>query len=64
MAERDLAGVSFVYQDPCSGFDRKLVKGLVAELLNISTENEHMCTALEVCAGGKLYNVRLILSFH
>lgn len=47
--------LAFNYTDPVRGFDRSKVKGLVAKLINVNT-NEH-ATALEVVAGGKLYQV-------
>ena len=45
----------FKYSDPVRGFDRSKVKGLVAKLLSVK-KTEH-ATALEVVAGGKLYQV-------
>jgi structural maintenance of chromosome 2 len=45
----------FNYSDPVRGFDRSKVKGLVAKLLSVK-KLEH-ATALEVVAGGKLYQV-------
>ena len=50
-----LARLSFEYQDPQRGFDRSQVKGLVARLLRV--QDEEAATALEVVAGGKLYQV-------
>ncbi|GMH75781.1 hypothetical protein TrRE_jg2314 [Triparma retinervis] len=51
-----LAGrLSFNYSDPVKGFDREKVKGLVARLITVS-ESKH-ATALEVVAGGKLFQV-------
>jgi len=46
---------NFQYQDPVRGFDRSRVKGLVAELFQVDEKNH--CTALEVVAGRKLYQV-------
>jgi len=46
---------NFQYQDPVRGFDRSRVKGLVAELFQVGDKNH--CTALEVVAGRKLYQV-------
>ena len=45
----------FKYSDPVRGFDRSKVKGLVASLLRVN-KMEH-AIALEVVAGGKLYQV-------
>ncbi|TPX71866.1 hypothetical protein SpCBS45565_g00860 [Spizellomyces sp. 'palustris'] len=55
--ERELSAFQFDYTDPVPNFDRRKVKGLVAELVSISKENFDSATALEICAGGKLYNV-------
>ncbi|PWN21106.1 RecF/RecN/SMC protein [Microstroma glucosiphilum] len=52
-----LARVSFDYSDPEPAFDRSKVKGLVATLLDLKAENHKYSTALEICAGGRLYNV-------
>ena len=45
----------FEYSDPVRGFDRSKVKGLVARLVTV--KNSRHATALEVVAGGKLYQV-------
>mmetsp|Transcript_27648 Transcript_27648/g.46362 ORF Transcript_27648/g.46362 Transcript_27648/m.46362 type:complete len:1173 (+) Transcript_27648:65-3583(+) len=50
-----LSGFQFVYTDPEKNFDRSKVKGLVAELLSV--RDASTSTALEVAAGGKLYQV-------
>ena len=55
--ERSLQGLSFAYSDPTPNFDRKKVKGLVAELIDISESSRNAAVALEVCAGGRLFNV-------
>jgi len=47
--------LAFSYSDPVRGFDRSKVKGLVARLINVKKSEYSM--ALEVVAGGKLYNV-------
>lgn len=52
-----LAGVDFSYSDPEANFDRTRVKGLVASLVDLKEENHKYSTALEICAGGRLYNV-------
>lgn len=54
---RSRPGLDFVYSDPSPNFDRNTVKGLVAQLFSIKPENEKKATALEVAAGGRLYNV-------
>ncbi|KNC50009.1 condensin complex component subunit [Thecamonas trahens ATCC 50062] len=53
--ESKLARFSFEYADPERGFDRSKVKGLVGELISVNTPEA--MTALEVTAGGKLFNV-------
>ncbi|KAL3786107.1 hypothetical protein HJC23_013098 [Cyclotella cryptica] len=47
--------LAFNYSDPVLGFDRSKVKGLVARLINVKLPKHS--TALEVVAGGKLYQV-------
>lgn len=47
--------LSFNYSDPIRGFDRSKVKGLVARLVEVKLPKHS--TALEVVAGGKLYQV-------
>ncbi|KAL9181403.1 hypothetical protein ACHAXT_010208 [Thalassiosira profunda] len=47
--------LAFNYSDPVKGFDRSKVKGLVARLINVKVPKHS--TALEVVAGGKLYQV-------
>eukprot|EP00535_Pseudo-nitzschia_heimii_P004083 CAMPEP_0197182380 /NCGR_PEP_ID=MMETSP1423-20130617/6356_1 /TAXON_ID=476441 /ORGANISM="Pseudo-nitzschia heimii, Strain UNC1101" /LENGTH=1216 /DNA_ID=CAMNT_0042632793 /DNA_START=34 /DNA_END=3684 /DNA_ORIENTATION=+ len=47
--------LAFNYSDPVRGFDRSKVKGLVAKLIEV--QNPIHATALEVVAGGKLYQV-------
>jgi Chromosome segregation ATPases len=47
--------LAFNYSDPVRGFDRSKVKGVVAKL--ISVKNPSHATALEVVAGGKLFQV-------
>ncbi|GBC02978.1 hypothetical protein RclHR1_04910011 [Rhizophagus clarus] len=52
-----LSIIEFSYSDPTSNFDRSKVKGLVAELINLNPQYAQCSTALEICAGGRLYNV-------
>jgi len=47
--------LAFKFSDPVRGFDRSKVKGLVARLIDIKLPKHS--TALEVVAGGKLYQV-------
>ena len=51
----ELAGMDFQYRDPERGFDRSSVKGVVAKLVRV--KDPANATALEVAAGGKLYQV-------
>ena len=55
--KRKVANIDFSYSDPSPGFDRSRVKGLVAQLFTLDKEKAHAGTALEICAGGRLYNV-------
>ncbi|KAJ7982522.1 Structural maintenance of chromosomes protein [Quillaja saponaria] len=50
-----LANVDFTYRDPIKNFDRSKVKGVVAKLIKV--KDRSAMTALEVTAGGKLFNV-------
>ena len=52
-----LAAIDFTYTDPYPNFDRSSVNGMVATLIDLDKENFASSTALEICAGGKLYNV-------
>ncbi len=51
-----LSQLDFNYTPP-PGFDTRKVKGLVASLLALKPEDYGKSTALEIAAGGKLYNV-------
>jgi len=48
-------GMDFQYRDPERGFDRSSVKGVIAKLVRVQDPTN--TTALEVAAGGKLYQV-------
>lgn len=50
-----LANFQFNYRDPITNFDRSTVKGVVARLITV--KDKSTMTALEVAAGGKLFNV-------
>jgi structural maintenance of chromosome 2 len=52
-----LSGLDFTYSDPYPNFDRSKVKGLVATLTSLSDKHFDKSTALEIAAGGRLYNV-------
>ncbi|KAK4134310.1 SMC2-like protein, partial [Trichocladium antarcticum] len=55
--KRKVANVDFNYTDPVPNFDRSKVKGLVAQLFTLDKQFTQAATALEICAGGRLYNV-------
>ncbi|KAK3353088.1 SMC2-like protein [Lasiosphaeria hispida] len=55
--KRKVANIDFNYSDPTPNFDRSKVKGLVAQLFTLNKEHTQAGTALEICAGGRLYNV-------
>ncbi|KAI4116567.1 MAG: hypothetical protein LQ338_007687, partial [Usnochroma carphineum] len=55
--KRKVASIDFSYSDPAPGFNRSKVKGVVAQLFTLDKEKTQAGTALEICAGGRLYNV-------
>jgi structural maintenance of chromosome 2 len=55
--KRRVANIDFSYNDPTPNFDRSKVKGLVAQLFTLDKNFTQAGTALEICAGGRLYNV-------
>ena len=55
--KRKVANIDFNYSDPTPNFDRSKVKGLVAQLFTLDKDHMDAGTALEICAGGRLYNV-------
>jgi len=55
--KRKVANIDFSYADPTPNFDRSKVKGLVAQLFTLDKNHTQAGTALEICAGGRLYNV-------
>ncbi|KAI0421186.1 SMC2-like protein [Xylaria grammica] len=55
--KRKVANIDFSYADPTPNFDRSKVKGLVAQLFTLDKNHTEAGTALEICAGGRLYNV-------
>src|SRR5260370_42075189 len=52
-----MSGLDFSYTDPVPNFDRRQVKGLIASLITIDESDWDKSTALEIAAGGRLYNV-------
>lgn len=55
--KRKVANLDFSYSDPSPNFNRSKVKGLVAQLFTLNKDKIQAGTALEICAGGRLYNV-------
>ena len=55
--KRKVANIDFSYADPAPNFDRSKVKGLIAQLFTLDKDKSQAGTALEICAGGRLYNV-------
>ncbi|CAG8773612.1 14534_t:CDS:2, partial [Acaulospora morrowiae] len=53
----EFTNLQFTYSNPVPNFDRNQVKGLIAELVTLSPQYAQCSTALEICAGGRLYNV-------
>ncbi|KAF3941383.1 hypothetical protein ABW19_dt0205544 [Dactylella cylindrospora] len=54
---RKVASIEFTYSDPVPNFNRSNVKGLVAQLFSLPKDKYEAGTALEITAGGRLYNV-------
>ncbi|KAF7198545.1 Structural maintenance of chromosomes protein 2 [Pseudocercospora fuligena] len=54
---REMINMDFSYSDPEPNFDRRRVKGLVAQLFSLPDSSIEASTALEICAGGRLYNI-------
>lgn len=57
MTRQRLAVLDFNYTSPSPNFDRSKVKGLVVSLITLDSTDYPKSTALEITAGGKLYNV-------
>ena len=55
--KRRVAIFDFAYTDPSPDFDRSKVKGLVAQLFSLDKQKAAAGMALEICAGGRLFNV-------
>ncbi|KAG6829207.1 hypothetical protein H0H92_005336 [Tricholoma furcatifolium] len=54
---QSLGRIDFEYSDPYPNFDRRKVKGQAATLITLPKEHHHKSTALEIAAGGKLFQV-------
>ncbi|XBW34566.1 hypothetical protein QEN19_000129 [Hanseniaspora menglaensis] len=55
--KRKLYNLDFQYDKENVNFDPCSVKGVAATLFNISSQNLNKAQALQVCAGGRLFNV-------
>ncbi|EMR09778.1 hypothetical protein PNEG_01962 [Pneumocystis murina B123] len=55
--KRNVANIDFTYSSPSPEFDHLKVLGFVAQLFTLDEKNYNASMALEVCAGGRLYNV-------
>ncbi|KAF8885194.1 condensin complex subunit SMC2 [Infundibulicybe gibba] len=57
MVKQGLGRLEFNYTNPTANFDRKKVKGPAAQLITLEEKNYPAATALEIAAGGKLFNI-------
>lgn len=56
--KREIGGnVEFTYSKPYSNFNSDSVKGTALQLFTLSENSAELALALQVCAGGRLYNV-------
>ncbi|KAF8631642.1 hypothetical protein AX17_005044 [Amanita inopinata Kibby_2008] len=55
--KQSLGRLNFDYATPSPSFNRAKVRGLAATLITLDKENYKASTALEIAAGGKLYQV-------
>lgn len=55
--KRRVSNLEFQYTNPNANFDTSSVKGVAAKLFTLDEANFDSATALQVCAGGRLYNV-------
>lgn len=54
---RDAGGIDFHYSRPYPDFDDAAVKGVAVQLFSLNDAHNDKAMALQVCAGGRLYNV-------
>lgn len=54
---RDVGNVEFNYSKPYANFDPSVVKGTAVQLFTLQETQNDKAMALQVCAGGRLYNV-------
>ncbi|AQZ14729.1 SMC2 (YFR031C) [Zygosaccharomyces parabailii] len=55
--KRTVANVEFTYSKPYESFNCDSVKGVAAQLFTLNEENLESALALQVCAGGRLFNI-------
>lgn len=55
--KREAGNIEFNYSRPYPDFDDSAVKGVVVQLLGLKDQHTNKALALQVCAGGRLYNV-------
>ncbi|SCU85032.1 LAFA_0D13498g1_1 [Lachancea sp. 'fantastica'] len=55
--KRKVANIEFAYNKPSPDFKTDSVKGVAAQLFSLDESNFASATALQVCAGGRLFNV-------
>lgn len=55
--KRRVANIEFTYSKPSENFNPSSVKGVAAQLFSLDEKNYSSATALQVCAGGRLFNV-------
>lgn len=55
--KHDAGNIDFQYSKPYSDFDDSSVKGVVVQLFSLREQHNDKALALQVCAGGRLYNV-------
>ena len=54
---QQLGRLDFQYTDPAPNFDRSRIHGLVASQIRLKPQHANAASALEIAAGGRLYNV-------
>ncbi|CAH6718541.1 structural maintenance of chromosomes protein 2 [[Candida] jaroonii] len=54
---REVGNVDFQYSLPHPNFDPSSVKGSAIQLFNLQEQHNNKAMALQICAGGRLYNV-------
>lgn len=55
--KRDIGNIEFNYATPYADFNPSSVKGVALELFQLKENESDKAMALQVCAGGRLYNV-------